>query len=175
MPDRPDAGWTPGEAALLAAGAVALGGLLGAPFNPNPARPGISAWYRSLAKPPGTPPRPVIAITWPVLQTLLAIAGYRLLRAPRGRDRGAALGWWGFSVAMIPIWSAIFFGAGRMGAGTAAASAELAGGVALVAAARRVDGVAAAASVPLVAWLAFANWLAAGLWRRNPGRSGSAA
>jgi tryptophan-rich sensory protein len=36
-----------------------------------------------------------------------------------------------------------------------------------VAQAKRVDGLAAGAGVPFVAWVAFATLLTAALWRRN--------
>lgn len=163
-------GLDPAGAALLAVGAIVLSGVAAIPFNPGPARPKLAAWYDALDKPPYTPPKPVIGTAWPVLQALLAISGYRLLRASPRPGRNAALGWWGFSVAMIPGWSAIFFGLRNLGGAVAAASAELAGAVAFTRQAGRVDRVAAAGGAPLIAWLAFANVLAADVWRRNARR-----
>ena len=104
----------------------------------------------------------------PVLQVLLAIGGYRLMRAAPGRDRDTALALWLFNAAMIGGWTKIFFGERSLAGGSLAAGGMLASGAAYVEFARRVDGVAGAAGVPFAAWLAFATLLSEEVWRRNP-------
>ena len=53
------------------------------------------------------------------------------------------------------------------GVGTLAAGAMIGTSAGYVAAAAREDDVAAAAGVPLVAWVSFATLLAEEIWRRN--------
>lgn len=165
--DPPDARDPSGRlgAAALALGAVALAGLVGALVGPRPGRPRTQSWYEALEKPPETPPAPVFGLVWPALEGLQAVAGYRLLRG--GEGRGRALTLWAFNVAMIGGWSALFFGAKRLGASTAAAGAMAASGAAFVAQAAGVDRPAAAAGAPFALWVAFATLLTGRIAARN--------
>lgn len=155
----------PAGAAALAATAVAWPAIAGRRWGPHGLASGI--WYRLLKKPSFQPPDPVIPLAWTLIDGLLAVGAYRLLRAPRSPARTRALGWWALNVAMVGGWSALFFGRRSLPASTAAAAAMVGTGVAYVAQARSVDRPAAAAGLPFVAWLGFATVLTAALWRRN--------
>ena len=162
-----------GLSPLMALGAVGavLGAsaLVGRRNAPDPSHPGIRRWYRRLDKPGYTPPDAAFGAVWPVLETGLAVGGYRLLRQPSGTGRNAAVGLWLLNTAMVGGWTQLFFREKRLGASAAASGAMVATGAAYVATAAKVDRPAAAAAVPFVAWLGFATLLAERIWRDNPG------
>ena len=157
---------------LVALGAVGLvlGGsaLVGRRNAPDPSHPAIRRWYRRLDKPRFTPPDAAFGAAWPVLETGLAIGGYRLLRQPSGPVRNAAVGLWLLNTAMVGGWTELFFREKRLGASAAASGAMVATSAAYVATAAKVDRTAAAAAVPFVAWFGFATLLAERIWRDNP-------
>jgi translocator protein len=161
-------GVSPWTALAIAGGAVALSALIGRRYSPEPAHPAIDRWYHDLDKPSYTPPDPVFGCVWPMLEVLLAVGGYRLLRAPPGPDRDTALALWAFNIAMIGGWTKLFFGERSLAGGSLAAAGMLASSAAYVEFARRVDGWSGAAGVPFTAWLAFATLLSEEIWRRNP-------
>jgi len=172
LPNAPDASLQQGLSPLLAVGAVSviLGAstLVGRRNALDPSHPGIRRWYRRLDK-PGYTPDAVFGGVWPVLETGLAVGGYRLLRQPSGRARNAAVGLWLVNTAMAGGWTELFFRKKRLGASTAASGAMVATGVAYVAAAAKADRLAAALAVPFAACLGFATLLADRIRRDNPG------
>jgi 2-polyprenyl-6-methoxyphenol hydroxylase-like FAD-dependent oxidoreductase/tryptophan-rich sensory protein len=160
-----------GLSPLLALGAVGLvlgaSALVGRRNSPGPSHPGIRRWYRRLDKPGFTPPDAAFGAVWPLLETGLAVGGYRLLRRPPGGGRNAAVGLWLLNSAMVGGWTQLFFREKRLGASAVASGAMVATGAAYVATAAKVDRPAAAAAVPFVAWLGFATLLASRIWRDN--------
>ncbi|SFP67385.1 tryptophan-rich sensory protein [Sphingomonas rubra] len=172
-PDPRPASGAPGALSRpVALGVVALvlgvSALVGRRNAPDPSHPGIRRWYRRLDKPGFTPPDAVFGAVWPVLETGLAVGGYRLLRRPSGAARNTAVGLWLANTAMIGGWTALFFRRKQLGASAAASGAMVASSAAYVATAARVDRPAAATAVPLVAWLGFATLLAERIRRDNP-------
>ena len=156
----------------LVAGAIALGTVMGAVAiggrsSPTPDHPRTRRWYRDLEKPGFTPPPPVYAVAWTGIQAGLAYGGYRLLRRAPSQRRTLALALWGVNQAAIAGWSEVFFGHRAPGIGAVAAGSMVGTAAGYVAAAAREDDVAAAAGVPLVAWVSFATLLAEEIWRRN--------
>lgn len=141
--------------------------MLGSRASPAPNHPRTKRWYDRLRKPGFTPPAPVFALAWPALQAAQAYSGYKLLRAPSSPERSAALTFWGANQIGVAGWSEVFFGQKETGWATAGSAALVASGVGHVAAARHVDTRAAAAGLPLVAWVGFATLLAEEIWRRN--------
>jgi tryptophan-rich sensory protein len=156
--------------AALAAVTAMLGAskLVGRRNAPDASHPGVRRWYRKLDKPGFTPPDAAFGAVWPVLETGLAVGGYRLLRQPSGPARNGALALWLVNGAMIGGWTQLFFRERRLGASALASGAMVATGAAYVAAAARVDKPAAATAVPFVAWLGFATLLSERIWRDNP-------
>ena len=165
-----------GLSPLLAIGAVGVvlgaSAVLGRRNAPDPSHPGIRRWYRRLDKPGFTPPDAAFGAVWPVLETGLAVGGYRLLRRPAGPARNTAVGLWLLNTAMVGGWTQLFFREKKLGASAAASGAMVASGAAYVATAARVDRPAAAVGVPFVAWLGFATLLAERIWRDNPAEEG---
>jgi benzodiazapine receptor len=153
------------NAALLAGSAVLVAALLGA--RQGPQQPRTALWYARLRKPDYTPPGPVIGATWGVLETLLAATGYRLLRQPESPPRAKALAAWACSLIGLAAFPFLFFGQKRLGQSTVASAAMLAAATGTALNARHVDKTAAAMTVPLLAWVAFATILSGDLYRRN--------
>ncbi len=165
-----------GLSPLLALGAVAavLGAsaIVGRRNAPDPSHPAIRRWYRRLEKPGFTPPDAAFGAVWPVLETGLAVGGYRLLRRPPGAARNTAVGLWLLNSAMVGGWTQLFFRERKLGASAAASAAMVVSGTAYVAAAARVDKPAAAVGMPFAAWLGFATLLAERIRRDNPAGGG---
>lgn len=157
-------------AAALAVGAVALTALVSRRYGPTPDHPDVERWYRRLEKPGFTPPDPAMGAGWGVTETLLAAGGYRLMRLPSGPERNLALALWALNFATIAGWAKLFFGERDLDGSLADVAVELAAAAGYVAAASRVDGLAAALGVPYLAWAAFGSALDEEVWRRNRGR-----
>ena len=152
---------------LTSAGAAdlaVLGCAVGGGVN-RPQRPRAAFWYRRLRKPGYTPAAPAVGATWGVLEILLTILGYRLLRAPASRAPARALTGWALTLLGLAGFAWLFFGERRLGASTAAAM--LAAAATCAVATRRVDDASAALLTPVVAWLGFATLLSEELLRRN--------
>ena len=164
---RRTGGLSPWAALAIAGGAVAASALIGRRYSPDRSHPDIDRWYHELEKPNITPPDPVFGAVWPVLEALLAVGGYRLLRAPSSPERNAAVALWLVNIAMIGGWTKVFFDERSLAGGAAGAAAMIGTGAAYVERASRVDGIAAAAGVPFTAWVAFATALSEEIWRRN--------
>ena len=158
--------------AALASVAIVLGisAVVGRRNAPDRSHPGIRRWYRRLDKPGFTPPDAAFGAVWPVLETGLAVGGYRLLRQPASAPRNAAVGLWLFNTAMVGGWTKLFFRQKMLGASAAASAAMVATGTAYVVTAAKVDRPAAAVGIPFVAWLGFATLLAERVWQRNASR-----
>jgi len=154
-------------AAGIAVAVLGASALVGRRNAPDDAHPAIRRWYGRLRKPGFTPPDAVFGAVWPVLETGLAVGGYRLLRRPGGPAHDAAVGLWLVNAVMMGGWTELFFRRRDLDAGAAAASAMVATGVGYAAAASRVDRVAAATAVPFAAWLGFAALLAEGVRERK--------
>ncbi len=158
---------TPVGAALLAGGAVLAAALVARRYGPSPGHPAETAWYATLRKPSYTPPGAVIGAAWALLDTLLAVAGYRLLTAPPNRDQRRALAFWSTVVAGIPAYTRVFFGDRRIAGGLGVIVGMLVSAVAATVSALKVDRVAAISIAPLVGWLSFAGLLNEEVWRGN--------
>jgi len=156
---------------LLAAGAVAavlgISAWIGRRNAPEPSHPSVHRWYHQLRKPPFTPPDVAFGGAWPILETGMAVGGYRLLRLSSTPARNGAVALWLLNSAMIGGWTELFFRRRQLGPSALASGAMVVSGSAYVAVAAKSDRVAAATAVPLVAWLGFATLLAEEVWRRN--------
>jgi translocator protein len=153
-------------AAALAATAIVAPAL--ASLSDRPSRSlSTKVWYALLRKPRFNPPPAVFPVVWTALDSALAVGAYRLARQPSTPERNRALGLFAANVAMITGWSRLFFGRHELGAAAVGSAAIAATATAYVAAARPVDRPAAAAGVPLVAWVTFATVLSTAVWKMN--------
>jgi translocator protein len=170
-----DAGTTPTLlaaplAAVIASGALLLPTLMSASSSPSPNHPRIMLWYQTLRQPWFKPPDIAIPIAWTGIEAALAFSTFRLLRAPASAAKNKALGLMALNVAMIGGWSRFFFKQRNLPVSTAAAAAMIVSGAALAVQAKKVDKSAAAATLPFVAWVAFATVLTASIWHLNSKR-----
>lgn len=104
---------------------------------------------------------------WPLLETGLAIGGYRLLRQPGTTARNAALGLWLANSLLIGSWTALVFRRRALAPSAALSGAMVVTSAAYAVAAVRRDRVAGVLALPLPAWLAFATVMASSIWRKR--------
>lgn len=157
-------------AALASAvGILGLSALIGRRNAPDRSHPGTRRWYQRLDKPGFTPPDAVFGAVWSVLETGLAVGGYRLLRQPPTPARNLAVGLWLLNGALIGSWTDLFFRRKALGASAALSGAMVVTSAAYAAAAARNDRIAGTLALPLPAWLAFATVMATDIWRRERG------
>ena len=124
-----------------------------------------AAFYAQLARPAWAPPGWLFGPVWTTLYVLMAVAAWRVTRAP-GSHR-AAVTLFIAQLAVNALWSWLFFAWHRGAASFADILLLDALVIATVLQFRRVDGVAAALLLPYLAWIGFAialNWSA---WRMN--------
>lgn len=155
------------EAALLATATVLAAALIGSRWRPSPDEPANIAWYASLQKPAFRPSGATIGIAWTGLDILMAYAGTRLLAAPPTRSRTTALAAWATAVSGLAAYPFLMFGQRRLGAALASVVGMQAATITAVGAAASVGKRAAAALLPLTAWLTLAGILQEEIWRHN--------
>lgn len=137
---------------------VAAAALTGQAFQPG-------EWYEGLAKPDFTPPNWIFPVAWTALYILIAIAGWRVWRAPEGR---AALGVWIVALGLNAAWSFLMFGQHAIGLALVDIYALLAAIFAFIVLAWKADRPAALLFVPYAAWVSFASVLNLAVWQLNP-------
>jgi len=165
--EEKNTGLSPRWAAGLAIGAVTAALLLGGRASPSPDHPRTKRWYARLRKPGFTPPTPVFALAWPVLQAAQAYSGYQLMRAPASPERNTALAFWGSNQVGVAGWSEVFFGQKETGWATIGSAVLGVSALSHVVTSQKIDQRAAVAGVPLVLWVAFATLVTEEIWRRN--------
>lgn len=158
----------PLAAAAIAGGVLLLSGLISRRYSPDPSHPDIRRWYKRLDKPGYKPPDPVFGAAWPVLNTVMSVGAYRLLRAPHSRERDTAVALWALSLALVTTYGKVAFGERSLTGGVVTATALVASCAAYVERAARVDPTAAALGVPITLWSAFGDALTEDLRERNP-------
>lgn len=154
-------------AAAIASIAYVVPYLLSRSTTPTPNHPRVFLWYRGLRQPAFKPPDVAIPLAWMGVESGLAYAAYQLLQRPSSAARTRALALLGGNVIGIGGWSRLFFGGRNLPVSTVAAASLGVAAVAYVNETRKVDKVAAASSVPLVVWVAFATVLTAAIWQKN--------
>jgi tryptophan-rich sensory protein len=130
---------------------------------------GVSAWYLSLAAPPGTLP---IVLVQPVslgLHLMLGIAAWLVWRRGSPSVMRAALKSWGWLLLFDAAWSPTFFGLHRPGLalGVIAPLLMLIGITILRFA--RSNRAAVVLMLPYTLWICYAGYLVAGFLWLNPG------
>lgn len=146
---------------LLACAAAAATGVM---FKPG-------AWYDGLVKPGFTPPNWVFPVAWTTLYLLIAWAGARLAQQP---GNAVAMGLWAAQIALNTLWTPVFFGAHRLGAGMVILALLWLTVAALVIAAFALDLWAGLMIAPYLVWLCVAAALNWRIWRDNTHRLQSA-
>jgi benzodiazapine receptor len=161
-------GLSPILAGGVVIGALAMSAAVGRRNAPDRSHPAIRKWYRALKKPAFTPPDAVFGAVWPLLETGMAVGGYRLLRQPHSGRRDASVALWLATTGLIGGWTQLFFRRRALAESAVASGVMLATASSYVAATHKVDRVAQLSALPLVTWLGFATLLATRVWQRNP-------
>ena len=153
-----------GALALWAAIPVAAAALIGQAFT----TPNLAPWYETLAKPAFTPPNWIFGPVWTCLYVMMAVAFWRILRAPDGDPgRGEAIGLFLLQLVVNAVWSIAFFGLRSPGVGFGVILVLLALIVATMRSFLAVDRAAGWLLAPYLAWVAFAAALNAAIWSLN--------
>lgn len=128
--------------------------------------PSIPTWYAGLARPSFAPPNWVFAPVWTTLYVLMAVAAWRVWRV--AGTRSPEITAYAAQLVFNFAWSAIFFGAHRIGL----ALIELCLLLVLILATTilfwRRDRLAGLLFLPYLAWSGFAAALNYGFWALNP-------
>ncbi len=140
-------------AACVAAGAT------GAMFKPGD-------WYKALSKPDWTPPDWVFPVTWTVLYVLMSWSASRIAVLP---GNAQAMAFWALQIAVNTLWTPVFFGLRRMGAGMAIILCLWAAVAGTLVQFWALDWVAGLMFLPYLIWVTIASALNFSVWRRNRG------
>jgi tryptophan-rich sensory protein len=127
----------------------------------------FEAFFRELRKPAGTPPPAVFGPAWTVLYLLMGIAAWLVWREGITRKTAVALGLFAAQLALNFAWSLIFFGQQRIGIALVEIAVLWLFILATIVAFWRVRPAAGALLLPYLAWVGFAAYLNAGIWRLN--------
>ena len=130
--------------------------------------PNLKPWYESLKKPSFNPPNWLFGPAWVLLYLLMAIAVWRILRAPDGTPmRSLALTLFFLQLALNAAWPWLFFARKNMLAGLMEIVPQWLLILATIALFAQIDAVAALCLAPLAAWVGFAGLLNFSFWRLN--------
>lgn len=122
-------------------------------------------WYQSLVRPSWAPPNWAFPLAWTTIYTLSAYAAARVAILP---GAGFALGLWALQIALNTLWTPVFFGARKKGAGFAIIGILWLVVAGLVWNFWALDWLAGVLMVPYLAWLSVAMPLNFRVWRDNP-------
>lgn len=139
---------------LAACGAAAA---TGAMFQPG-------EWYRALSKPRWTPPDWLFPVAWTVLYLSMSAAAARVAMID---GTGQALALWSVQIALNTLWTPVFFGLRRMGAGLVIISLLWLAVAATMVAFWQHDAIAGLLFAPYLAWVTVAGMLNRSVWVRN--------
>ena len=128
-------------------------------------RPG--EWYAALAKPPWTPPNWAFPVVWSILFVFNAVAGWLVWMAA-GTGAALPLAVYGVSLLINASWSAVFFGARRMGLGFVVVITLWLSIAAVMALFAPVSPLAAGLIAPYLVWVTIASALNLRVWQLNP-------
>jgi tryptophan-rich sensory protein len=138
-------------------------GSTGALFEPG-------KWYASLAKPSWTPPNWLFPVAWSTLYLCIAAAAARV--APLDGSQ-YAMAFFALQIALNTLWTPVFFGLKRMGAGMAVLAALWIAVAATLGTFWSLDWIAGLLFVPYLAWVTVAGALNYSVWRLNPAPQGA--
>jgi tryptophan-rich sensory protein len=133
-------------------------GSTGALFEPG-------KWYESLAKPSWTPPNWLFPVAWSTLYLCIAAAAARV--APLDGSQ-YAMAFFALQIALNTLWTPVFFGLKRMGAGMAVLVALWIAVAATMGTFWSLDWIAGLLFVPYLVWVTVAGALNYSVWRLNP-------
>jgi tryptophan-rich sensory protein len=133
-------------------------GSTGALFEPG-------EWYKRLSKPSWTPPNWVFPVAWSTLYLCIAAAAARV--APLDGSQ-YAMAFFALQIALNTLWTPVFFGLKRMGAGLVVLVGLWIAVAATMGTFWSLDWIAGLLFLPYLAWVTIAGALNYSVWRLNP-------
>jgi tryptophan-rich sensory protein len=127
----------------------------------------FKAFFDRLEKPPLTPPAAVFGPVWTTLYLLMGIAAWLVWREGLTKQAALALGLFVAQLALNFAWSLIFFGRQELGWALLEIAVLWLAIVATIVAFWQVRPLAGALLLPYLAWVSFAAYLNAAIWRLN--------
>ena len=146
---------------------VASAAILGTRFSPASNDLRTRLWYGTRRKARWNPPPAAFAPVWTALYAMIAIAGWRVYRAPRTKARTRALALWGAQMAFNAAWTPLFFGARKPRVALADLVAMAGSTAGFIATSYKVDRTASRLMLPYLAWTSFAGYLNASIVSKN--------
>lgn len=143
-----------GTEAVGAASALAAGG-------------DFRSYFLALRKPPLTPPPSAFGPAWTTLYLLMGVAAWLVWRRGIDEQSALALGIFAAQLVLNALWSVVFFGGHRLGWALLEIALLWLAILATIIAFWRVRPLAGALLLPYFAWVSFATYLNAGVWRLN--------
>jgi len=122
------------------------------------------AWYRGLDKPVWTPPDWLFPVAWTVLYISIAFAAARV--APM-EGSAYVMAFWALQIALNTLWTPVFFGLQRLGAGLVIIGLLWLSVFGLLAMLWPMDRLAFWVTSPYLAWVSVAAALNLSIWLRN--------
>ncbi|MEM0948478.1 MAG: TspO/MBR family protein [Pseudomonadota bacterium] len=133
-------------------------GSSGAAFPPG-------SWYEGLEKPTWTPPNWLFPVAWTTLYLCISAAAARVAG---GDASGHAMAFFALQIALNTLWTPVFFGLRRLGAGLIVLICLWLAVAATLIAFWRIDLLAGLLFVPYLIWVSVAGALNWSVWRLNP-------
>jgi tryptophan-rich sensory protein len=128
----------------------------------------VSTWYPGLIKPSWTPTGATIGIVWTILYACMALAAWLVWRTGGHVDRRLPLALYFAQLILNVLWSAIFFGLQKPGLAFLELLVLWIAVLVTTIVFRRYSSWAGVLMLPYLAWVAFAGYLNAMIWRMNP-------
>ena len=122
------------------------------------------AWYRGLDKPTWTPPDWLFPLAWTVLYISIAFAAARV--APM-EGSAYVMAFWALQIALNTLWTPVFFGLQRLGAGLVIIGLLWLSVLGLLAMLWPMDTLAFWITAPYLVWVSVAAALNLSIWTRN--------
>ena len=129
----------------------------------------VKTWYPGLLKPAGTTPPWVFGPVWSILYLLMAAAAWLVWRQRIHEDVWLALALFMAQLILNGLWSLVFFGLRRPGAGLVEIIVLLAAIAMTAMRFAESSRLAFWLMTPYGAWILYASYLNFGIWRLNKG------
>ena len=129
----------------------------------------IPTWYKSLKKPPFTPPNQVFGPVWITLYLLMGLAVFFIWRGGF-TESGSVLAFTLFWIQLVIniLWSVVFFGRKAIFGGVVVILLMWLLILATIVSSFTVSSVAGGLLIPYIIWVTIASYLNIGVWRLNP-------
>lgn len=127
-----------------------------------------SSFYKALERPPLSPPSWLFPVVWAILYAVMGISAYMIWRNHDNEiRRSSALKLYYFQLGVNFLWSIVFFRFNLLCPAAAIAVLLLALVVLMVLTFFRIKPAAGWLNIPYIIWLAFASYLAIGIYLLN--------